>query len=546
MTLALHLAADCGRPHALRMLNLVRFCPGLLLLASFATAQEMPEVVPTPAPVTPLSLTAEVVEPKPQEVASIEPASIDPAAMTLREAIARALVTNRALRTSRSALMQARLGRSIAATTVFTPTLTTSYVATNREGDQGTGIVSLRSKTLGFEIEPYMRLGYNPSLRVDGSDQYGTAAGVNISRKLFNISANAAQRLPLTQADIAIYNAANDLVLAGRSLERQVTDAFFRVQRAEASVDVRLRRRADAQEFLATVQDRIAHGFASPLDGLYAELDLNQAEADLLADRTQLEQARETFNSLLDRPVSAPLAIRAEIIDAARVAAIPVRDVEADIRATLTSHETLGEAAKQAELLAISLRIQRDQLMPQVLAAVNLERAATGKQPFNGTDTFDNSASLSLTYTLPLDGWRAERARFEQLTLQIQDQERQVVSLRNDLEESLRNTGRRIEQNRRLLGLAEQRLGIERTRLDATLRRYETGAVDNLEVTRAKQSLNNAEIALLDARISLVTTDAEYRAITPMTPTPVRSDAPEAGPLPGKPPKAAVGPQGAP
>ena len=470
--------------------------------------------------------------------------------MSLGEAIARALVANRTLRTSRSALMQARLGRSIAATTVFTPTLTTSYLATNREGDQGTGIVSLRSKTLGFEIEPYMRYGYNPSLRVDGSDQYGTAAGVNISRKLFNISAHAAQRLPLTQADIAIYNAANDLVLAGRALERQVTEAFFRVQRAETSVDVRLRRRADAQEFLATVQDRIAHGFASPLDGLYAELDLNQAEADLLADRTQLEQARESFNSLLDRPVSAPLGIRAEIIDAARVAAIPVRDVEADIRATLTSHETLGEAAKQAELLAISLRIQRDQLMPQVLAAVNLERAAIGKQPFNGADTIDNSASLSLTYTLPLDGWRAERARFEQLTLQIQDQERQVVGLRNDLEASLRNTGRRIEQNRRLLGLAEQRLGIERTRLDATLRRYETGAVDNLEVTRAKQSLSNAEIALLDARISLVTTDAEYRAITPMTPTPVRSDAPEAGPLPGplpgKPSGAPAGLKGAP
>ena len=81
--------------------------------------------------------------------------------------------------------------------------------------------------------------------------------------------------------------------------------------------------------------------------------------------------------------------------------------------------------------------------------------------------------------------------------------------------------------------MAEQRVGIERTRLEATLRRYETGAVDNLEVTRAKQSLNEAEIALLDARIAVVTTDAAYRAIMPMTPTPVRGDAPEAGPLPG-------------
>ena len=509
--------ADCSGPLVLRMLSSVHFCPVLLILASLATAQEMAEVAPTPSPVTPLSS---------------EVTGTSPSAVSLHDAITRALVTNRALRTSRSALLQARLGRTIAATTVFTPTLTTSYLATNGESDQGVGRVSLKSKALGFEIEPYLRFGYDPKQRADGSDQYGTAAGVNISRKLFNIAEHLSQRLPITQADIAIYNAANNLVLAGRQLERQVTESFFAVQRADTRVEVRVRRRTDAREFLATVQDRIAHGFASPLDGLYAELDLNQAEADLLADRTQLEQAREAFNSLLDRPISSPLTIAPEVIDQERVAAIVIRDVEADVRATLISHETLGEAAKQAELLAINLRIQRDQLMPQVLAAVNLERAATGDRTFNGTDTVDNSASLSLTYTMPLDGWRAERARFEQLTFQIQDQERQVTDLRDELEQSLRNTGRRIEQNRRLLGLAQQRVGIERTRLDATLRRYETGAVDNLEVTRAKQSLNDAEIALLDARIALVTTDADYRAIMPMTPTPVRADAPEAGPLP--------------
>lgn len=502
----------------------MRFSPFLLVLASLATAQEAPqpapETVSKAAVVTPLSPILQASE---------------PGAISLADAIARALTTNRSLRNSRSALLQARLGRNIAATTVFTPTLTTTYIATNRDGDGGAGRVALTSKALGFEIEPYMRVGYAQSQRFDGTDQYGTAAGVLISRKLFNIAEHLAQRLPLTEADIAIYNAANNLVLAGRQLERQVTDAFFAVQRADTRVAMRILRRTDAREFLTTVQDRIAHGFASPLDGLYAELDLNQAEADLLADRTQLEQAREAFNSLLDRPIATALIISPEVIDAARVAAIPVRDVDADVQATLNNHETLGEAAKQAELLAINLRIQRDQLMPQVTAGVSVERAAQGTRTFNGSDGVDNSVALSLTYTMPLDGWRAERARFEQLTLQIQDQERQVTSLRDDLEQSLRNTGRRIEQNRRLLGLAEQRLGIERTRLDATLRRYETGAVDNLEVTRAKQSLSDAEISLLDARIAVVTTDADYRAITPMTATPVRADAPEAGPLPRAP-----------
>lgn len=487
----------------------------LVLLMAGVCAEEVRAPVAEVPPVIPASPTTEVSSP-------------DPAALSLRDAIARALVTNRSLRTTRSALLQARLGRGIAATTVFSPTLTTSYTAYNGDGDTGTGKIALTSKALGFEIEPYLRFGYDPTIRADGSDQYGTAAGVTISRKLFNIAEHVRQHLPITQADIAIYSAANNLVLSGRRLERDVTAAFFAVQRAETRVAVRERRRIDAREFLATVQDRIAHGFASPLDGLNAELDLNQAESDLLSDRTELEQARESFNDLLDRPVIAPLVIAPEVVDQARVASILVRDVDGDVRATLSGHEELGVAAKQAELLALNLRIQRDQLMPQVTAALNAERAATGTAPGDTRDGIDNSVALTVTYTMPLDGWRADRARYEQITLQIQDQERQVIGLRNDLEQSLRNSGRRIEQNRRLLALAEQRLAIERTRLEATVRRYETGAVDNLEVTRAKQSLDNAEIALLDARVTLVTADAEYRAILPLTPTPVRVDAPEA------------------
>ncbi len=510
-------ARGCGARRRSKILSLVPLRHLIQVFGLFALLPLAPGVA---------IQAAEVQVAYPRQEAAPDPA----ASLSLADAIARGLVTNRNLRTARSALLQARLGRNIATTSVFAPTLNSSYTASNGSGDTGTGRVALTSKALGFEIEPYVRFGYDPTQRADGSDQYGTATGVSISRKLFAIAEHVRQRLPLTQADIAIYSAANNLVLAGRQLERQITEAFFAVQRADTRIGVRERRRRDAGEFLATVQDRITHGFASPLDGLNAELDLNQAEADLVADRTAREQSREAFNDLLDRPVTAPLVLAVEIIDQARVATIPVHDVDGDVQATLLDHESLGIAAKQAELLGLSLRIQRDQLLPQVTAAVTAERAALGQRPGQGSDTIDNSLSLTLTYAMPLDGWRAERAQYDQLTFQIQDQARQVTSLRNDLEQSLRNAGRRIEQNRRLLGLAEQRLAIERTRLEATLRRYETGAVDNLEVTRAKQSLDNAEISLLDARVTMVTADAEYRAILPMTPTPVRVDAPEAGP----------------
>lgn len=456
-----------------------------------------------------------------------------PAGLALQEVIDRAIAANRDLRTARSALLQARLGRRIATTSVYAPTLSAEYTAFNGEGDNGAGRIALTSKALGFEIEPYLRMGYLPHGReaIDPArddDGYTTAAGISIGRRLFAISEHINQRLPITQADLAIYSAANSLVIAGRDLERRATESFFAAQSADTRLGVRERRLADAKEFLATVRDRIAHGFASPLDGLYAEIDLNQAEADLIADRTALAAAKERLNDLIDRPVTTPIAIVPEVIDDARVAAIPVRDLAADTAAVLAGHESLGTAAKQAELLALQLRVQRDNLWPDLRAALAAERRAEGAAPFDGRDQVGNVVALTVTWDMPLDGWRAARASYEQIGKRIEDQERAAAGQRSSLETRLRDAWRQIDAQRRQVGLALRRLDIERLRLDATLRRYETGAVDNLEVTRAKQAVDNAEIALLDARVSLVLGDAAYRALLPMTPTPLIGEAPEA------------------
>lgn len=528
----------------------------LLLLVCAAMAEEVPSpavaVPAAPAPVTSArGLTVAPGEaantpilglPVPPLPTALTPvANEDLSGMTLNETIGRAFTSNRELLGKRSALFQARLGRNIALVTVFAPVLTSEYTAYNETGDGGNARAGIFSKAMGFEIEPYMRMGYVPNgyqnsngvgngfNQSDNSiDQYGTAAGISISRKLFAIAEHIKQQLPISQADIAIYTAANNLVLAGRDVELKATTSFFTVQRSLTRIAVRERRLQDAREFLVTVRDRITHGFASPLDGLYAEIDLNQAETEVISDRTALIAAEEQLNDLLNRPVTAPVKVKSEVIDAARVAAIPERDLEADVQGLIRGSEQLGSASMQAELQQLELRVARDRIRPDVTAAVTGERLATGTSAFNGNDSVENVVSLTVTWNMPLDGWRADRARYKQLTLQLADQDREISSLRSSLETRLRTNWRLISAQRRQLSLAERRLEIEQLRVAATLRRYEAGAVDNLEVTRAKQALDNAEISLLDTRIDLVLADAAYRALLPMTATPIAVEAPEA------------------
>ncbi len=509
--------------------------PFLIVLALSGPAGSMEAVAPAGGPPVPAPAGA--------DPAASDPASADPTAtLTLQEAIGRAISTNRDLRTARSRLLQARLGRSIAITEVYAPNLSAQYTAVNEAGDNGSGRIALTSKALGFEIEPYLRLGYTPWSRSDAglggaADGYETAAGVSISRRLFAIAEHLRQRLPLTQADLAIYAAANDLVLAGRQLEQRVTAAFFAVQSARARLAVRRNRIAEAKESLANVKDRIAHGFASPIDQLNEEINSNQADASFIDDRTAFESATEQLNDLLDRPLTTPLIIAPEPIDDRRIAAVPVRDLAADTDALLAGHESLGTAARQAELLALQLRIQRDNLWPDLKAAVNAERRADGAGPLDHRDSLGNVVSLTLTWTMPLDGWRADRARYAQIGKQIEDQELVAIGLRAGLQSRLRDAWRQVDSKRIQAALATRRLEIERLRLQATIRRYETGAVDNLEVTRAKQAVDDAEIAQLSARIDLLLGDVAYRALLPLTPTPVSAEAPEAGGPDGRKPR---------
>ena len=101
---------------------------------------------------------------------------------------------------------------------------------------------------------------------------------------------------------------------------------------------------------------------------------------------------------------------------------------------------------------------------------------------------------------MPLDGWRSERARLRQRQLEQMQSDIDLTNVTVDLERQLRNEHREIERLKLSEQLAQERLAAEEQKLAATVRRYETGAIDNLEVTRVKAARDDAEVSLLNVR----------------------------------------------
>jgi outer membrane protein TolC len=493
---------------------------GLSACGGSRTEVDHPSALPVTADAAPASpapaLTAAAFVPVPA------PDPLAGATLTLDACIRAALRENRGYLNAQSQMNSARFGINIAEAQVFSPRLNASWNVASDAGESGTGRVGVAMTAAGFDIEPYTRFGYSADgtsrITGDPAADYTSAVGVAITRKLFNISEHIRKNLPVSQADRAYFTAANQVALASRRLEYDTTNAFFTVQRFAARLAVRRRAVATTNDFLAAVRDGVDKGFKAPLEAANAEIGANQAQIDLVEDETLYRSACENLNQLLGRPVDAELVIVPVELDGATVAAIADPPLDTDLRLVLSDHETIGNRRLDIENQIDQVRITRDELMPQVTARATAERRweGTGFYDGDGDGTPDNVAALNLSYTVPLDGWKAERAQLQQARNRLKELQRQLAEDEANLERQVRAVHRRLSQVRRAAELADARVAAERARYAATLRRYQAGAVDNLELTRAQETVDNAEVGLLDARVATVVTRAEYKSLIPV------------------------------
>jgi outer membrane protein TolC len=435
-----------------------------------------------------------------------QPAGDQP--LRVADCIEIAVANNRGLARSRLALERAVYGRDIAEVEVLLPSLSASYGVTD-DNDTGDGRVDLVYKgPAGIEVTPFIAFTRDNASATPET----TTTGITVSRPLLARHEHARQRLPVTTADKDIVVAAQRLVLAARQLALQVTQSVFAVQRAQVKVAVREARVRAAEEFLAVTRSRVENGFAAPVDIVNATINLNQAEADLLAEKTRQQNARDRLVDVMGLELDVELQLAP--FDGA-AADVGDRQLARDRVRLQADHEELVNQRLEINLAAINLAVQADEVRPDLAVELTAEHRRAGDGFFAGRDEANDDYRVELTYTTTLDFKKAARARLAQLERQ---QEERRLTLRDkeiELERRLREAHRNIAEQQRRITLAETRFEAEKDKLTATLARYDRGNVDNLEVTRAQQARDDAEIRLLEARIDLILAQASYDALLP-------------------------------
>lgn len=444
--------------------------------------------------------------PSDDEAMEVLPGSITNLNLAECQAISRK--KNRGLWTARNDLASALAGGRIAEAEIFAPILDISHAFYDGR-DSGEARAELSYLTpLGIEVSSFL----SETSDSEKEEEWTSDAGITLKRRLFAASERWRLRMPLTTAERDILKAINVLRQEGRELDYSVMKAFLAVQRTQRSLDVRRARVADAKAFLKVTEERVANGLAPRVDIVNAQISLNSAEAEELNQQTIMQSQTESLLNTMGVTVTNSLTIDPLEVTNTLENAFNITN---DTRNLLAHHESLVNSRLDIALAEINVDIQKDVLWPRVDLSLTGAHKSEGADVFNDRDETSDAFSVQLTYTTALDFKKGDRAKLEQLELGLENSQVNLVEKENNLLLRLRGIHRNIGRLKTQLGLSEQRLAAEREKLAATLVRYEDGGVDNLEVTRAKQAADSAEISVINARIDLVLAHEEYRSLLP-------------------------------
>lgn len=206
--------------------------------------------------------------------------------LTLQDAVAVALVTNRSLALTGEALLRAQ-GRVSEARAAYQPTLGVGYSLTQLSS--GT-TANIGGRSVGLVNATQNQLGITATLPVDISGQIRAAVDQTKFQEI-------ATRLDINRAR-------NQIVL-------DVKNAFYDVLRAQALLAVANETLQNAQDRLSETEKKLAAGVVAPFDVLRAQTDVASAQQQVITASTSISLALATLNNTMGLDINAPISITA-------------------------------------------------------------------------------------------------------------------------------------------------------------------------------------------------------------------------------------------
>jgi outer membrane protein TolC len=332
----------------------------------------------------------------------------------------------------------------------------------------------------------------------DASPEYGSFVSVALVQPLLRGGGYAVTHEPLIQAERNLVYAIRDFELFREDFSIDVARRFYDLVNRKQSIENQ-RVSLENNEFGRRQAEALfAVGRTSELDVLRARRTELTARNSLLEAEESLRLALDTFRIFLGLPEDQPVDVEAD-----PPAFTPVEyEVNSAVEVAMENRLDLRNRREQLEDVERGVSIAKNGLLPDLDLRLGTSYA-TGdslEAPF-GSDLERANSSLAVTLGVPidrLDERNAYRAAEIGLGRARRDLEQFEDQLRVTIQSSFRELTRRLES----LEIQRQLIVDQTKNLRIAELRFERGELPNRDVVEARQSLLDAQNALIDEQVN--------------------------------------------
>jgi outer membrane protein len=244
--------------------------------------------------------------------------------------------------------------------------------------------------------------------------------------------------------------------------------------------------------YVRDIGNLLRAGMATRNDALKMDVQLSTARLSLIDARNDVQLAAMNLNTLLGRPVEAPL-VPSSRPSAVQDSSWPSVDLLADT--ALASRPDLRALASRVEASRANVRAAQAGWWPQLFLGANLYYSRPNQRYMPTRDEFKGTWDVGVMLTMDLWNWGQTARQSDQAEAVLRQNELVYEQMRDGVALDVHRAALQVQRARERVEVADLALGQAEENLRVSTDRFRRGLVTVSE-------LRDAEVALLQATIT--------------------------------------------
>ncbi len=317
-------------------------------------------------------------------------------------------------------------------------------------------------------------------------------------------------QINLRNAKLNYETTSKSLIRAELDLEYRVSQEFFGVIQLKERMKIAQMTFKNQQSAYNIARSKYQAGIIGEVDALQMEVDYAQAQNDLDLAHVNYADRMETLKQLLGIPMGDSIVVNDEM-------KLEVVDVDEEQAVELAMKNRLelrqNEISMEQQRMSIRQRKAAGMISGNIAVSYNfsgVDRSFREAESLSTTfrDSWDNmidrkgALGASVSLSVPLLDWGANRARVRAAENQLVQQQVQDETDRISIERDIRSSVSELQRSLRSFVIMEKNIEIAEKSFAISMERYSNGDISSEDIASARVRLNSVYINRLSAYIN--------------------------------------------